>query len=216
MKRRNTESSMQLALQAAASNDPEPELFWVSEYRVPCKRMDVTTRVLSRICTHKWHGCSTTRNKRNRPRNSSVWPRSRVVTNLLFLVSTKSGKKKKKKGARKRRIIHTNNIYIYIYIYHNCTLIYWCIYTYTSEYNFSLWWIKKKKERTQAGAPLGNNWEEKCEIWWFYLSLREPLSVTVKESRKWEERKKKKKEKRKKKRGQHTLVYVDTSLYKLK
>lgn len=27
MKRRNTESSMQLALQAAASNDPEPELF---------------------------------------------------------------------------------------------------------------------------------------------------------------------------------------------
>lgn len=70
MKRRNTESSMQLALQAAPSNEPEPEIFWVTE-RSLCNE-DVAPRV-PRISVGKRHS-SITRNKRNRPRNSSVWP----------------------------------------------------------------------------------------------------------------------------------------------
>jgi len=31
MKRRNTESSMQLALQAAPSSDPDEDIFWVNK-----------------------------------------------------------------------------------------------------------------------------------------------------------------------------------------
>lgn len=34
MKRRNTESSMQLALQAAPSGDPDEDIFWVNKHYV--------------------------------------------------------------------------------------------------------------------------------------------------------------------------------------
>lgn len=93
MKRRNTESSMQLALQAAPSNEPEPEVFWVTESCSPCKRNEDVTPRVSRICTRERHGSSTTRNKRNRPRNSSVWATVTRCMNLYASTKEKPGKR---------------------------------------------------------------------------------------------------------------------------
>lgn len=75
MKRRNTESSMQLALQATSSNDTESEIFWVSECCPSYNQNEDATPWVPHILwvprTRKRHGFDTTRNKRNRPRNSS-------------------------------------------------------------------------------------------------------------------------------------------------